>query len=165
VLLLANELSLHYVFLTQLVWIDIVLVATFLVIHTVANWGSPNLGSDRDERQQSFGFVSGIASGGVTATGILLPLSLAALGIISNQTGSRSLSTLSNVFIANVWLTLSLLLGLFVLWMAGFRAPSQNVLNILPIRLAAGWQLGILFAGVARLLIAAFLLVESQALS
>jgi hypothetical protein len=152
-------LSPQSVFGDEWVWIDLVVFAVFVVIHTAANWGSPGLSSDSDPRAQSFTFVQAIATGSATAVGILLPLSLAALGALSAKR-TPAPNVLINIFVGDAWLTLSLALGIYVLWVIGFRAHSENVQNRRDVRLASGYQIGALLLGVVRFLIAAFFLVQ-----
>ena len=143
----------------QHVWIDLVIFLALGVIHTAANWRSPGLPTTDTARAQAATNVNQIAIGGVTAVGILLPLSLVAITAFASK-ATPSHGVLINTFVADCWFVLSLLLGLCVLWTGAFQAPSRNVQNLRFVRLCAGWQLFSLMLGVVRLLVAAYMLVQ-----
>src|SRR4051812_13311283 len=112
----ASALSFYEVLVTQWVWIDVLLFLVFVYIHGRVNWTlTPSLPVDTDSRQESFTFTSTLATGSVTAVGILLPLSLAAVGTFITR-GKPSDAVLVNVFIADLWLALALAFCLLVLW-------------------------------------------------
>jgi hypothetical protein len=150
----------HYVFWAQKVWIDLIFFAVFGTIHAAANWRSPRLPTEASDREQAFSFVTTLSSSSLTAVGILLPLSLAAIATFAANSNAEP-RVLANIFIADSWLALSLTLGLMVLWTAGFRAHTENVQNLRGIRLLNGWQLLTLLVGVARLLSATWFLVQT----
>lgn len=152
-------LSWSSVFSQQNVWIDLVIFALLGVLHTAANWKSPGLDNTDTARGQAATNVNQIAIGGVTAVGILLPLSLAAITAFASTTAPGK-GVLINTFVADSWFALSLLLGLCVLWTGAFQAPTRNVQNLRFVRLCAGWQLFSLMLGVVRLLVAAYMLVQ-----
>ena len=152
-------LSWSSVFSQQHVWIDVGIFVLLGILHTVANWTSPGLPNTETARGQSATNVNQIAIGGVTAVGILLPLSLAGITALASK-AAPSKGVLINTFVADSWFTLSLLLGLCVLWTGAFQAPSRNVQNLRFVRLCAGWQLFSLMLGVVRLLVAAYMLVQ-----
>jgi hypothetical protein len=104
---LADALSFHQVFAEERVWIDLGFFVAFVAIHTISNWTSPALPSDDAARMASFSFVREIAGAGLTAAGILLPLSLAAVGTFAAESRPDE-DVLTNVFIGDAWLTLSL---------------------------------------------------------
>ena len=143
----------------QHVWIDVLIFVVLGAVHTAANWTSPGLPNTETARAQAATNVNQIAIGGVTAVGILLPLSLVAITAFATKT-APSHGVLINTFVADCWFVLSLLLGLCVLWTGAFQAPSRNVQNLLFVRLCAGWQLFSLMIGVVRLLVAAYMLVQ-----
>jgi hypothetical protein len=154
------SLTWHYAFSAEKVWIDILVFGVFALMHMVANWDSPNLPTDAPNLASAFGFVRELAATSVTVVGILLPLSLAAIGTLATKHTVQS-RVLANIFIGDAWLALSLTLGLLVLWTAGFRAHTQNVQNRRDIRLFNGWQLVALLVGIVRLLTATFFLVQT----
>jgi hypothetical protein len=154
-----TSLTWHYMFGVQKVWIDVVIFVVFAAIHTAANARSPGLSKESGARDQAFSFVKELASSSVTVVGILLPLSLAAVGTLATK--HVHFRVLANIFIGDTWLALSLSLGLLVLWASGFRAPTQNVQNLAGIRFLNGWQLAAIMAGIVRLLIATFFLVQA----
>lgn len=157
--MLATTLTWNYAFFTELVVIDVLAVGVLAAIHAAANWNLKPLSNTPTDRAQSFGLVQTLASSSVTVVGILLPLSLAAIATFAaRHAGTR---VLANVFIGDCWLALSLAMGLFALWLAGFRGHTENVQNIRAIRLLNGWQLLILFAGIFRLLVATYFLVQT----
>jgi hypothetical protein len=155
-----TSLTWHYVFCVQKVWIDLGFFALFAVIHMVPNWNSPGLSTEASDRASAFSFVKELAATSLTVVGILLPLSLAAVGTLATKHTVQS-RVLANIFIGDAWLALSLTMGLHVLWVAGFRAHTENVQNRRDIRFFNGWQLAALLAGIARLLVATFFLVQT----
>ena len=155
-------LSAHEVFCAEKVWIDVLVFAALVIVHVIANRTSPGLDdANESEKAQSFALVQTIAGVGVTAVGILLPLSLAAIGTFASKQSTPT-SVLTNVFVGDVWLALSLTLGLVVLWTAGFQGIRRNVQNVALVRFLGGAQLFALVLGIVRLLIATFVLVQSQ---
>lgn len=154
-----SALSWHSAFGEQYVWIDLAVFAVLAGIHTVANWLSPGLPNTPVDRTQAATNVNQIATGGVTAVGILLPLSLAAIVTFAAKKAPAN-GVLVNTFVAEAWFALSLILGLCVLWAGAFRAASQNVQNLRFVRIFAGYQLFCLMLGVIRFLIAAFILIQ-----
>lgn len=155
------SVSWHFVFGVQDVWIDLAIFACFSLVHVAANFKSPGLPNSSSDRAQAFGFVKDLAQGGVTVVGILLPLSIAALGTLTSKP-SVPARVLANIFVGDAWLALSMTLGLLALWASGFRAPTQNVQNFAWIRFFNGWQLAALVAGIVRLMIAVFFLVQAH---
>jgi hypothetical protein len=155
-----TSLTWHYAFSVQKVWIDLLVFGILAVVHMVANWDSPNLPTDPPNLASAFSLVKELAATSLTVVGILLPLSLAAVGTLATKHTVQS-RVLANIFIGDAWLVLSLTLGLHVLWTAGFRAHTENVQNRRDIRIFNGWQLGALLAGIVRLLIATFFLVQT----
>jgi hypothetical protein len=155
-----TSLTWHYMFSVQKVWIDVAIFVGFAAIHVAANAKSPGLPKTAEARDQAFSFVKELATSSVTVVGILLPLSLAAVGTLATKDRVQS-RVLANIFIGDTWLALSLTLGLLVLWSSGFRALTQNVQNLAGVRFLNGWQLAAILAGVVRLLIATFFLVQT----
>jgi len=157
-----TTLAWDYVLGTQKVWIDVVVFVVFAAVHAAANWNSPNLSAEPQDRAAAFGFVKEMAGTSVTVVGILLPLSLAAIGTLAGKSTVPS-RVLANIFIADTWLALSLTFGLLALWTASYRALTENVQNRRGVRLLNGWALAAILVGVVRLLIATFFLVEGGA--
>ena len=87
--------------------------------------------------------------GGLGAVGILIPVTL-----ITAQIGKPTIATLSQIFFADVWFTLSLIFGLHILFTVGVKAGTENVLNRRGlIGIPYGLQLLSLLVGVIRLLV------------
>jgi uncharacterized membrane protein len=158
--MIANALTGHYVFSVEKVWLDLIWVGLLAIIHAAANWKSPNLGTTTAECDRAFGLVKELAASSLTVAGILLPLSLTAVATFASKHAEPRV--LTNIFVGDAWLALSLAMGLLVLWAAGFRAFTTNVQNSRWIRLLNGWQLLAILAGVVRLLIATFFLVQTS---
>jgi hypothetical protein len=129
--------------------IDIALVIVFGGID-VAAWASPTNASGYKEAAQNG--MRAAASGGLTVAGILIPLSILTIGL-STQQGSVELpsSVLVDFFVSNVWLLCSLLLGLYVLFVAGVKGYATNILEYRTVGWAFGLQFIFLGVGVVRL--------------
>lgn len=149
----AGGLSWSSAFCEHKLWIDLVVFGLLGFIHAMANFRSPNLGSEDTDRERSFSYAKELLTGGLATAGVLLPLSLTAFGTL--QVKSAPNSALVNIFLADAWLSLSLIIGLGTLWTAGYRAHTENVQNLRDVRIGPGLQVLALGIGVVRLLIAA----------
>lgn len=93
------------------------------------------------------------ATGGLTVAGILIPLSILTIGLSTQPRGPElPQSVLVDFFVSNVWLLCSLVLGLYVLFVAGVKGYKENILRYDMVGWAFGLQLIFLGVGVFRLL-------------
>lgn len=129
--------------------IDLALVVVFGGIH-VAAWTSPRNPSGYKEAAQNG--MRAAATGGLTVAGILIPLSILTIGLSTQQGGVElPTSVLVDFFVSNVWLLCSLLFGLYVLFVAGVKGYTTNILEDKTVGWAFGLQLIFLGVGVLRL--------------
>jgi hypothetical protein len=128
--------------------IDVVLIALFGVIHITA-WRGPTNAEYKEAAQNG---MRGAAGGGLTVAGILVPLSILTISL-STQTGGIKLTSgvLVDFFMSNVWLLCSVLLGLYVLFVASVKGYVRNILEYRSVGWAFGLQLIFLGVGVLRL--------------
>ncbi len=100
--------------------------------------------------------MSATATGGLTAVGILIPATLVAV-----QISHPNAAALSSVFFGDLWFALSLVCGLYVLWISGVKVSTENVLNRKDVGISHGLQLLALLVGVARLLFGIYLVFSN----
>ncbi|HJQ00749.1 MAG TPA: hypothetical protein VJ851_04045 [Jatrophihabitans sp.] len=94
------------------------------------------------------------ATGGLTVVGILLPVNLLVVQLASaNSTAARPVpaAAVVNLFVSSCWLLLSLVFGLYVLFVAVTRAYATSPLRRRDIGIVFGLQLILLIVGVERL--------------
>jgi hypothetical protein len=94
------------------------------------------------------------ATGGLTVVGILLPVNLLVVQLASaNSTSARPVpvAAVVNLFVSSCWLLLSLVFGLYVLFVAVTRAYATSPLRRRDIGIFFGLQLILLIVGVERL--------------
>lgn len=134
-------------FIANHAWLDL---AIFLVLGLIQAlvWGS-GFSTDAAVRASVATIMTSAVSAGITAVGIVLPLSLVSAQIVEPGPGP-----LEQVFIADVWFTLSLLFGLYTAFSIAVRSSGENVLNRRDIGVAFGLQLFALAIGMIRLLLA-----------
>jgi hypothetical protein len=86
--------------------------------------------------------------------GVLLPLSLVAIQVVADHgPGVAITHILIDVFVADVWFAVALLLGLFVLFVVAYESGTMNVMNARIVVLPLVWQFIALIVGGVRLLI------------
>jgi hypothetical protein len=128
--------------------VDVVLLIVLGAIHILA-WQTP---SDTSAKEAAQNGMRAAATGGLTVAGILIPLSILTIGLSTQQGGIKlSSSVLVDFFVSNVWLLCSLLLGLYVLFVAGVKGYAKNILEYDTVGWAFGLQLIFLGVGVLRL--------------
>src|SRR6266851_9693403 len=137
-------------FVQQRIYIDCLVFLILGAIHIVSNArlneAYPNTEKARSVAATSIG---GSMNGGLTAVGILLPLSLVATQIPKVD----SLGALQHVVYADIWFGLSLLFGVYGAYRVGIRSVGENVVNLLDVRIVFGLQLIALVIGTARLVV------------
>jgi hypothetical protein len=160
-----TNLTFGSVLLSHLMLVDIALFVVFGLIHSLS-WprslpSTDPVHQDGETRNRAAGNLTTAVTGGITGVGILLPLSLVAIQVIYGSKPSSHASSVGlNLFVADIWLTMSLILGLFVLYAVGAKASSRNILYLRWIGIPFGLQLMALTLGVVRILIAVFVLVN-----
>jgi hypothetical protein len=131
--------------------IDVGLLIVLGFIHTAA-WREIDLERATGEAKEAGAGIRAAAAAGLTVVGILVPLTVLAINLRSNP----DLTPLSNdvlvdLFVASVWLLISLACGLYVLWAAAIRAyEANNVKGDKSVGIVVGYQLFFLFVGVFR---------------
>jgi hypothetical protein len=136
-------------FWSDWVWVDVVIFLILGAVHTGA-WisTSPQDPGDATTRAAAAAALTSAGTAGLTAVGIMLPLSLAAGQL--HRTGP---GPLEHVFFADIWFALSLLFGLLALYVIAPNAVSQYVVRRRIVGIPFGLQLLSLLIGVARLLV------------
>ena len=145
-----TSITWHSIFIERLVIVDAIVFGILALFHllvwidvTVTSGKAPN------------GLVDA-SSGGIQAVGILLPLSQVALQIGKSRSGvPLPNSIFLDVFISDLWLALSLALGLAAMSLIPYRRYPR-VLGVL-----FGWQLFSFMVGLARLGVAIFAFTAS----
>jgi hypothetical protein len=131
--------------------IDVAIVVICGIIHTLA-WKDIDLSTASGDAKEAGTAIRGAAAAGITVVGILVPLSILAIQLRSNpQARPLANDVLVSLFVADVWLLLSLACGVYVLWIAAMRAyESRNVLGDKSVGVVIGFQLVFLFVGIFR---------------
>lgn len=131
------------------VWIETLVFIVLGILHGYI-WVANGRGYSETDTARSAAATSlgSTVTGGITAVGILIPVTLAAAAI-----GHPGPTGLSDVFFADAWFTLSLVFGLYALFSVGVRGPTQNILNRPDVGIAYGLQLIAMLVGMIRLLI------------
>lgn len=135
-------------------WIDVTALVLLSTIHVMAWWGVGRFQPTKEARQVAADSFRSSAGAGLTAVGILIPITLLTIQLGRSSGSTLPAGALLDVFIADLWFTISLLLGLFVVWVTAVKVATQNVLNRKDVGIAYGLQLMFLFVGAVRLLIA-----------
>jgi hypothetical protein len=138
-------------FLDDKIWIDAIFFFVFGGINAISWWslGAGKFPTDAQTRASAASSIGTTVGGGIAAVGILIPATL-----ITAQIGHPTAATLSQIFFADVWFTLSLVFGLHIVFMIGVKAGSENVLNHRRLLgIPYGLQLLSLLVGVIRLLV------------
>lgn len=130
---------------------DLVLLGLLSALH-IATWMSLDPTPLRSSPSAGEGIRSA-ASGGITVVGILVPVTLLALqlGADRNGPGFMTRSAVIDLFVATAWLLLSLVAGLYVLFVAAYKGFASNVFARRDVGILFGLQLLFLLTGVARI--------------
>ena len=157
------NLTFGSVLISHLAVIDVAVFLIFGIIHSLS-WPSTEPASQNTDeaRSRTAGTLTGAITGGLTAVGIMLPLSLVAIQVVytSKPTGQAGTVGL-NLLVADMWLALSLIMALFALWVIGPKATTRNVLYTRLVGVPFGLQLISLVLGVVRILVAVLVLVNA----
>jgi hypothetical protein len=158
------QLTFDSAFISHLVWIDCAFFIVFAIIHSLSWPSLPTnnaVHTDAEARSRAVSTVSSATTGGLTAVGILLPLSLVAIQVIDVNKPPKQAGTVElNLFVADAWLALSLTMGLIVLWRIGAKGPTRNILYDRWAGIPFGLQLFSVLLGIIRILVAVFVLVN-----
>ena len=157
------NLTFGSVLISHLALIDLAVFVVFGVIH-VLSWPSAEpQGQDAAEaRNRTAGTLTAAITGGLTAVGILLPLSLVAIQVVYSSKPSAQAGAVGlNLLVADMWLALSLIMALFALWVIWPKASTRNVLYTRLVGVPFGLQLISLVLGVGRIVVAVFVLVNA----
>ena len=127
--------------------LDVALVVVLCGVHAAAQNGAAVEAWNKDDSLKNatatrFGTA---AAAGITVVGILAPLSVVTLQLSAQALPRRALTDFA---IANLWLVVSLVLGLYVIYVVGIRGYVTNVLNVNSIKIVFGWQLILLAVGI-----------------
>jgi hypothetical protein len=134
------------------VWVDVAILVVLGAVHVVA-WATWSGRASTDAENKGGEGLRAAASGGLTVVGILVPVSLLAAQFASSSS-NRPVPRVAIVylFVAAVWLFVSLVLGLYVLFVAATRGYAESPLRRLDVGIAFGLQLIFLAVGVLRVL-------------
>jgi hypothetical protein len=142
-------------------WItDGVIIFVFSIIHLLT-WISLNTKNLPNEQGASDAGRAAV-SASLTATGILLPLTVIAVQL-TGQKVTLTASTLSGFFIASVCFLVSLCLGLYVFVVSSYKAAGStpNFFKHKSLGILLGFQLIWLLAGSLQLVFAFYGLVST----
>src|SRR5262249_24539056 len=134
-------------FVGDWVWIDALIAVILGGMHALA-WPMGGYAEEPTPRKDAGDAMARTATAGTTAVGIMIPATLVVAKI-----GQPAPPVLGDIFFADVWFTVSLAFGLYVLWSVGVRASTGNVLNRRDVGWVYGWQLILVLIGVARLMV------------
>lgn len=134
-------------------WWDVVLFAILAALHILAwrEYRRPTQGdttSDEASRRTGGQMITASSAAGLTAVSILVS---ATAVIVQQWTTSLPVEILTQASRAAFWFLLSLVLGLWVVFLVPLRSPAQDVQKSAEIGIPFGLQLISLFIGVARL--------------
>ena len=144
----------------RLVVIDVGILLAFAAVQYWSLRPLNKRDTDEDAVRSAAASSMGVAAGaGISAVGILVPLTLLTVQrIVSGDAPLRFVIT-EDLFVSECWFALSLALGLLVLWFVAFKAPTRNVTRAGYISLTFSIQLFALLIGIVRVLIATFNLI------
>jgi hypothetical protein len=171
-------------FLDRLVLVDLAVFFFLALIHFAALWEARSLSrrtqrirsgplwkpikpfpTTGPERQFASDSLRTSTVAGLTAVGILLPLSLLVFQIgEETESGRRTFpppKVFLDVFIADAWFAASLVFGIWILWRSAVSL-ERHPLSYFDVVLFFGFQLFALLLGVARLTLVIFTLVQSR---
>jgi hypothetical protein len=159
------HLTFRSIFFSHLAWIDLAFFFIFGALHALS-WPykqlDDNVHADLEARNRAASTLSTATTSGLTAVGILLPLSLVAIQVIDVSRPPRQAGTVGlNLFVADMWLSISLLMGLVVMWHIGAKGTTRNILYSRWAGIPFGLQLFSLVLGVVRILVSVFVLVNA----
>lgn len=140
--------------------IDVGILVVFLIIHA-ASWQSGDSNAGSNYKKEAQDGVRAAAAAGLTVAGILIPLSILTIGLTAGEKVELPTIVLVDFFVANVWLVISLLLGLYVLYFVGLHGYKQNILTFKATGVVYGMQLAFLAVGTIRLVWGMASLVDS----
>lgn len=131
--------------------IDFGIILIFGLVHTLA-WQDIDPSKADGDPKEAGAAIRGAATAGITIVGILIPVSILAIQLRAGRDAQPpSNDVLVNLFVADVWLLLSLACGVYVLWIAAMRAyEKDNVFGDRTVGIVIGFQLLFLFVGIFR---------------
>jgi hypothetical protein len=139
--------------------IDLGILVVLGSVHVKAwpKYPDPDAASYKEQAQTG---IRSAATGGITVAGILIPLSILTISLAANGRVKLPSTVLTDFFVANFWLLISLVLGLYVLYVAGVKGYKRNILAYRATGIAYGLQLLFLAVGVFRLFFGMYGLVD-----
>ena len=142
--------------------IDVVILVVFGTIHVISwpRYDEKQEKSMEAYKQEAQEGVRAAATGGVAVAGILIPLSILTVGLTAETKYALPAGVQVDFFVACVWLLLSLLAGVGVLYYVGVRGYVKNVLTSRGLGATYGFQLLFLAVGVFRLVFGMYGLVD-----
>jgi hypothetical protein len=143
----------------ELWWIDVIVVVAFCAFVALGWYESkqkyPGEGDDEFRLRVADG-LRAAASAGLTVVAILLPTTV--IGVQLSVAASDKLlvghAAAANLFIASCWLLVSIISGLYVVFVAATRGIRQNLHNRLDVGIAYALQLCTLVLACVRLVLA-----------
>jgi hypothetical protein len=143
----------------ELWWIDVVVVVAFCVLVALGWRESKKKYPDKGNEEFRLRIADGLraaASAGLTVVAILLPTTV--IGVqLSVATSDKLLvghTAAANLFIASCWLLVSIISGLYVVFVAATRGIRENLHHRLDVGVAYALQLCTLVLACVRLVLA-----------
>ena len=125
------EITWANVFATRFFWLDLIVFGLLSFLHVGAWLGtSREYPSDPESRASASESFRSTAVGGLTAVGILIPVTMLGIQLGVSSSPPIPASSTLDVFLADLWFTASLFCGLYVLWRVAAKSGSRNVFNL-----------------------------------
>jgi len=137
--------------------VDLALIL-FLGFMQIGAWVDLDIKKETRDGQEVAQRLRDTTTAGLTVVGILVPLTVIAVQIrASTSEGSDSSAVatpvLVDLLVANFWLLLSLLAGLYVLYFSAYKGYHESLFMHKEVGVLVGFQLFLLFIGVLRLVL------------
>jgi hypothetical protein len=143
----------------QLWWIDVIVIAAFCVFVALGWYDSKKNYPDKGDDEFRLRVADGLraaASAGLTVVAILLPTTV--IGVQLSVAASDKLlvghATAANLFIASCWLLVSIVSGLYVVFVAATRGIRENLHHRWDVGVTYALQLATLVLACVRLVLA-----------
>jgi hypothetical protein len=139
--------------------VDLVLIL-LLGFMQIGAWVDLDIKKETRDREEVAQRLRDTTTAGLTVVGILVPLTVIAVQIRASTSDSEGSSAsavatpvLVDLLVANFWLLLSLLAGLYVLYFSAYKGYHESLFMHKEVGVLVGFQLFLLFIGVLRLVL------------
>jgi hypothetical protein len=140
----------------RILLVDVVLII-LLGFMQIGSWAEIDVKKETRDRQEVAQRVRDTTTAGLTVVGILVPLTVIAVQIRASipEKGKDAVAApvLIDLLVANFWLLLSLLAGLYVLYLSAYKGYKESLFVHKEVGVLVGFQLFLLFVGVLRLVL------------